>query len=82
MSLRQHSIDACESIDASVFSGDLLFDAEAVLQLEEYIGRWQRAIEAHRKAEAEKLSKGVNILVATPGRLLDHLMVSLKRDLF
>ena len=28
---------------------------------------------ANRKAEAEKLKKGVNILVATPGRLLDHL---------
>jgi ATP-dependent RNA helicase DDX18/HAS1 len=31
---------------------------------------------ANRKAEADKLSKGVNILVATPGRLLDHLMNS------
>lgn len=28
---------------------------------------------ANRKAEAEKLVKGVNILVATPGRLHDHL---------
>lgn len=27
----------------------------------------------NRKQEAHKLSKGVNILVATPGRLLDHL---------
>ena len=30
---------------------------------------------ANRKAEAEKLKKGVNMLVATPGRLLDHLQV-------
>jgi ATP-dependent RNA helicase DDX18/HAS1 len=29
---------------------------------------------APRKVEAEKLAKGVNLLVATPGRLLDHLM--------
>ena len=29
---------------------------------------------ANRKAEVDKLVKGVNILVATPGRLLDHLM--------
>ena len=29
---------------------------------------------ANRKAEADKLVKGVNILVATPGRLLDHLV--------
>nr|CCA26039.1 DEAD box helicase putative [Albugo laibachii Nc14] len=28
---------------------------------------------ANRGAEAERLSKGVNILVSTPGRLLDHL---------
>lgn len=28
---------------------------------------------SNRRNEAEKLSKGVNILIATPGRLLDHL---------
>jgi ATP-dependent RNA helicase DDX18/HAS1 len=28
---------------------------------------------ANRKAEAEKLAKGVSLLIATPGRLLDHL---------
>lgn len=28
---------------------------------------------ANRRAEAEKLIKGVNFVVATPGRLLDHL---------
>jgi len=28
---------------------------------------------ANRKAEALKLKNGVNLLVATPGRLLDHL---------
>jgi len=27
----------------------------------------------NRKAEADKLAKGVNILISTPGRLLDHL---------
>lgn len=32
---------------------------------------------ANRKAEAEKLAKGVNLLIATPGRLLDHLQVCL-----
>lgn len=29
----------------------------------------------NRQEEAKKLAKGVNILVATPGRLLDHLQV-------
>lgn len=28
---------------------------------------------ANRKAEADKLAKGVNLIIATPGRLLDHL---------
>ncbi|CAH7685014.1 P-loop containing nucleoside triphosphate hydrolase protein [Phakopsora pachyrhizi] len=28
---------------------------------------------ANRKAEAEKLVKGVNLIISTPGRLLDHL---------
>ena len=27
----------------------------------------------NRKIEAERLKKGMNIVVATPGRLLDHL---------
>ena len=31
---------------------------------------------ANRSAEADKLVKGVNLLIATPGRLLDHLKVS------
>jgi ATP-dependent RNA helicase DDX18/HAS1 len=32
---------------------------------------------ANRKAEADKLIKGVNLIVATPGRLLDHLQVEI-----
>jgi len=31
---------------------------------------------ANRSAEIEKLTKGVNLLVATPGRLLDHLQAT------
>ena len=30
---------------------------------------------ANRKVEVDRLQKGVNLLVATPGRLLDHLQV-------
>ena len=32
---------------------------------------------ANRQAEVLKLQKGVNLLIATPGRLLDHLQVRL-----
>ena len=28
---------------------------------------------ANRQTEAQKLAKGINVVVATPGRLLDHL---------
>lgn len=35
---------------------------------------------ANRRVEAEKLQKGVNLLVATPGRLLDHLQVHKQRE--
>lgn len=34
---------------------------------------------ANRKAESDKLLKGVNLIIATPGRLLDHLQVKKKR---
>ena len=30
---------------------------------------------ANRRAEAEKLGKGVNIIIATPGRLLDRTLI-------
>lgn len=37
---------------------------------------------ANMRAETDKLSKGVNLLVATPGRLLDHLRVSIHNSSF
>lgn len=36
----------------------------------------------NRQEEAKKLTRGVNILVATPGRLLDHLTVRTRAVLF
>lgn len=56
MSLQPYTIEACESIDASVFSGDLLYDAAAMDELEAYLGRWQRAIAEHRQAEQSEPS--------------------------
>lgn len=34
---------------------------------------------ANRQAEAQRLAKGISVLVATPGRLLDHLQVNYSR---
>lgn len=31
---------------------------------------------SNRSAEAQKLGNGINIIVATPGRLLDHMQVT------
>ena len=45
-----HLEQNCEGIDASVFSGDMLFDDERRKMLTEYIGRWTRAIKAHESA--------------------------------
>ena len=44
-----HMEEACESIDASVFSSDMLFDDERREMLKNYIGRWSRAIEEHER---------------------------------
>lgn len=30
---------------------------------------------SNRSAEAQKLANGINVIVATPGRLLDHMQV-------
>ena len=43
----EHHDKACESIDASVFSSDMLFDAERRALLKDYLGRWTRAIREH-----------------------------------
>lgn len=37
---------------------------------------------ANRRSEVEKLEKGVNLLIAVPGRLLDHLQVCHSHFLF
>lgn len=48
--LEQH----CEWVDASVFSGDLLYDDERRAILKEYVGRWQRAISEHETDEEQE----------------------------
>ena len=48
-----HLENICEEIDASVFSGDMLYDDERRNMLKTYIGRWVRAIQQHEKFEYE-----------------------------
>lgn len=45
--MRHYLLVACEQIDASVFSSDMLFSDEDRATLKEYVERWQRAITEH-----------------------------------
>lgn len=49
MTHKHHLVDFCENIDAAVFSGDLLYQPDLVLLLEEYIERWNKAIKEHKE---------------------------------
>lgn len=46
-------MNVCDEIDASVFSGELLFIDEERLYLKEYLERWQRAITDHERNNYE-----------------------------
>ena len=54
-----HLEQACESVDASVFSSDMMFDPERFAMFKEYLGRWNRAVEDHDKGEAEEAAHGI-----------------------
>jgi len=41
-----------DALDACVFSGDLLY--VNLTSFKEYLARWNRAVEAHKKAEKEE----------------------------
>lgn len=48
--MNHHLEKNCEGVDASVFSGDVLYDDESRAELKKYIGRWTRAIAEHEGA--------------------------------
>lgn len=56
MSLKTyHNIkDHFDNIDASIFSGDLLYDADAVTEIEAYLKRWAKAINEHKECMMEQ----------------------------
>lgn len=51
MSLRDYLRNACEEVDAGIFSGDVLYCDEERKEVKKYIGRWARAIAAHERNE-------------------------------
>ena len=42
-----HLEKSCESVDASVFNGDALFDDGQRAMLKDYLARWNRAVSQH-----------------------------------
>ncbi len=44
----------CEGIDAAVFSGDLLYDADKRDMLKEYMKRWLRAVGEHELQDVKE----------------------------
>lgn len=51
--MNHHLEKNCEGVDASVFSGDVLYDDESRAELKNYIGRWTRAIAEYEGAAAQ-----------------------------
>ena len=41
--LRDYIHDACESLDASIFNGDVLYSDDERAELKEYVNRWHQA---------------------------------------
>ena len=52
MSHRDDFTNQLDSIDAAVFSSDMLFDDDMREMLKEHVARWGRAIESWEKTEA------------------------------
>lgn len=77
--LDSHTHEACESIDAAIFSGDLLTDEAQVVQLEEYIARWRREIERSRTLDAagmlDDLTDAINKAIREGGISFDRNLI-------
>jgi hypothetical protein len=51
--MRDYIEQACEEIDAAMFSGDAFIEEEERNKLREYIGRWERKMKEWEEIEAE-----------------------------
>jgi hypothetical protein len=49
--------DACEEIDAAIFTGDCFVDGHARRELKEYIDRWVREMKNLKQVEKEFILK-------------------------
>lgn len=53
--MREYLHQACESVDAAIFSGDVLWNDTERAELKKYIERWTRAIAEHEVPEPATL---------------------------
>ena len=44
--------EACESVDAAIFIGDLLYTG--LNEFKEYLGRWNRAVANYEKIQSDE----------------------------
>ncbi len=54
--MREDYSDQLDSLDASVFTGELLYTN--MEEFEDYLKRWQRALESHKKMYEDKCQCG------------------------
>lgn len=52
--MKDYLKNACEEIDADIFSGDALWIPETKNELKEYVRRWAQAILEHESSEADR----------------------------
>jgi hypothetical protein len=51
--VRKYLKDACEELDAGVFTGDVLFNTEERHEFAAYLTRWMKAVKDHEKEQQE-----------------------------
>lgn len=82
--MRQHTIDALETIDAAVFTGDDFLDRAGLAVLRAYLGRWSRAHDdrAREDDDLRTLKKRLRLAMTyTPGWVIaTHFSRVLKHD--
>ena len=57
--MNHHHHDACDRMDACVFTGDILYTKESLEQFKEYVARWSRAIQEAEEDESRLITLAI-----------------------
>lgn len=55
--MNNHFSEACDSVDACIFSGDALYSDKGLAEFKEYIARWQCLVQEHESKNHETDTK-------------------------